>query len=91
MREYTSTDHQQLIEACKRIAQKLTQPKLQEVITFIEKDDFASACRILLAYYDHYYNRGLDKRKNQEISYMTLNGYNLDTDVVAVIRMLKGF
>lgn len=91
VREYTSTDHQQLIEACKRIAQKLTQPKLQEVITFIEKDDFASACRILLAYYDHYYNRGLDKRKNQEISYMTLNGYNLDTDVVAVIRMLKGF
>ena len=69
VREYTSTDRQQLIEACQRIAQKLTQPKLQEVTTFIENDDFASACKILLGYYDYYYNRGLDKRKNQEISY----------------------
>ncbi len=91
VREYTSTDRQQLIEACQRIAQKLTQPKLQEVTAFIEDDDFASACGILLEYYDHYYNRGLDKRKSQEISYLTLNGYDLDADVVAVIQMVKGF
>lgn len=91
VREYTSTDRQQLIEACQRIAQKLTQPKLQEVTGFIENEDFASACKILLGYYDHYYNRGLDKRKNQEIFYLTLNGFDLDADVVAVINMLKGF
>jgi tRNA 2-selenouridine synthase len=91
VREYTSTDRQQLIEACQRIAQKLTQPKLQEVTAFIENDDFASACKILLGYYDHYYNRGLDKRKNQEILYLTLNGFDLDADVVVVTGMLEDF
>ncbi len=91
VREYTSTDRQQLIEASRRIAQKLTQPKLQKVISFIKNDDFASACRILLAYYDHFYNRGLDKRQSQEISYMTLSGYDLDSDVLAVIHLLNRF
>lgn len=91
VREYTSTDRQELIEACQRIAQKLTQPKLQEVTAFIENDDFASACKILLEYYDHYYNRGLDKRKSQEISYLSLNGFNLDADVDALITILANF
>jgi tRNA 2-selenouridine synthase len=88
VREYTSTDRQQLIEACQRIAKKLTHPKLQAVTTFIEQDDFSSACEILLGYYDHYYNRGLDNRKNQEIFYLTLNGFDLDADVGAVAQMV---
>jgi len=89
VREYTSTDRQQLIAACQRIAQKLTRPKLEKVIAFIEKDDFASACEILLGYYDHYYNRGLDKRKNQEIYYLSLNGFDLDADVVEIVEMTR--
>ena len=89
VRDYTGTDRQELIAACQRIAQKLTEPKLQEVTACIEKNDFAAACKILLGYYDYYYNRGLDKRKNQEISYLSLSGYDLDGDVAVVKNMLN--
>lgn len=81
VKDYTSTNRQELIDASQRIAEKLTKPKLQKVIQFIKKDDFESACEILLGYYDHYYNRGLGNRKNQDISYLLLKGADIDTDV----------
>jgi len=88
--DYTDTDRQELIDACHRIAQKLTEPKLQEVIAFLEEDDFESACRILLGYYDYFYNRGLDKRKNQEIFYLSLDGFDLDGDVTEMVGAVEG-
>jgi len=89
VKEYTNTDRKELIDACHRIAKKLTQPKLQEVTALIENDDFESACTILLNYYDHYYNRGLNNRKNQEIYYLTLNGFDLDSDVSMLLGTIK--
>ena len=89
VKEYTNTDHKVLIDACHRIAKKLTLPKLQEVTTLIKNDDFKSACTILLHYYDHYYNRGLDNRKNQEIYYLSLNGFDLDSDVALLFKTIK--
>lgn len=89
VKEYSSTDRQQLIEACRRIAKKLTNPKLGEVTAFLENDDFDQACEILLAYYDHYYNRGLEKRKNQEIYSLLLDGFDLAGDVARVKEMIE--
>lgn len=89
VQEYTSTDRQELITACQRIAKKLTAPKLEEVTEFLENDDFSAACTILLGYYDHYYNRGIEKRKNQEIYSLSLDGFDLDGDVVRVKNMVN--
>lgn len=88
VREYTSTDRLELIEACQRIAKKLTAPKLQEVTELLENDEFSAACTILLGYYDHYYNRGIEKRKNQEIYSLRLDGFDLDGDVVRLKNMV---
>jgi len=88
VQEYTMTDRQELIKACHRIARKLTQPKLQEVIAFLENDDFRSACTILLVYYDHYYNRGIEKRKNQEIYSLSLNGFDFDDNIAQVKKAI---
>ena len=88
LRDYTGTDPQELIAACRRIARKLTEPKLQKVTSLIEMNDFAAACEILLGYYDYYYNRGLDKRKNQAISYLSLSGVDLDSDVAKIMEIL---
>lgn len=85
---YTTTDIQQLIEATGRIAKKLTKPKYEQVVALIEDGDFGAACRILLGYYDHYYNRGLEKRKNQDISYLQLDGVDLDADIDAIVATL---
>ena len=85
---YTNTDRQQLIAACQRIAKKLTQPKYKKVVACIENDDFGSACEILLSYYDRYYNRGIEKRKNQDIFYLSLGGEDLDVDVAVIKAML---
>ena len=78
---YTTTDIQQLIEATGRIAKKLTKPKFEQVVALIEDGDFSAACRILLGYYDHYYNRGLEKRKNQDITRLPLDGEELSRDI----------
>ncbi len=90
VQEYTTTDRLELIAACQRIAEKLTAPKLQEVTELLEHDDFSAACRILLGYYDHYYNRGIEKRKNQEISSLGLNGFDLAGDVTLVKDKVGG-
>jgi len=47
VKEYNTTNRQELIDACHRIAQKLTQPKLLKVIDLIENDDLRSACGYL--------------------------------------------
>lgn len=89
VKDYTSTNRQELIDACHRIAKKLTEPKLQKVTELLEEGDFEKSCEILLGYYDHYYNRGLENRKNQEISYLALNGLDLDTDVAELAQIIK--
>ncbi len=89
VQEYTRTDRQELIEACHRIAQKLTQPKLQQIIEFLENDDFRNACEYLLVYYDYYYNRGIDKRKNQEIYSVPLSGSDLDADIAEIMETIE--
>ena len=88
VQEYTSTDRHELIMACQRIAKKLTAPKLQEVTELLENGDFSAACMILLGYYDHYYNRGIEKRKNQDIYSLRLDGFDLGGDVVRVKDMI---
>ena len=91
VKDYTSTNRQELIDASNRIAEKLTKPKLQKVTEFLEKDDFGSACEILLGYYDHYYNRGLGNRKNQDINYLTLKGLDLDADVDELATAIRKY
>ena len=84
VQDYSTTDRKELTEACQRIAQKLTRPRFLEIIDCIEKNDLRRACEYLLVYYDHYYNRGIEKRKNQEISLLTLSGFNLEDDIARV-------
>ncbi|AGF78869.1 tRNA 2-selenouridine synthase [Desulfocapsa sulfexigens DSM 10523] len=84
VQEYSTTDRQELTEACQRIAQKLTRPRFLEIIDCIERDDLRTACEHLLVYYDYYYNRGIEKRKNQEISFLSLSGFALDDDITRV-------
>ncbi len=91
VKEYNTTNRQELIDACHRIAQKLTQPKLLKVIDLIENDDLRSACGYLLEYYDHYYNRGIEKRKNQEIYSLSLSGSGLDDDIAKLRKAIKEY
>lgn len=88
VQEYTNTDRLELIEACRRIGKKLTALKLKEVTELLKNDDFSGACTILLGYYDHYYNRGIEKRKNQEIYSLGLDGFDLAADVLKVKDMI---
>jgi tRNA 2-selenouridine synthase len=89
VKDYTNTNSQELIDACHRIATKLTEPKLQKVTKLLEEGDFENACEILLGYYDHYYNRGLENRKNQEIFYLSLNGFDHEADVAELTQVIK--
>lgn len=88
VKEYTSTDRAELITATKRIAKKLTNPKLEKVLSFLEEDDFSAACKILLGYYDYYYDRGSDKRQNKSIHFLPLTGFDVEADIALVKKMI---
>ncbi|MEN8140446.1 MAG: tRNA 2-selenouridine(34) synthase MnmH [Thermodesulfobacteriota bacterium] len=84
VKDYHTRDREQLITAARRIEKKLTTAKLAQVIEFLEADDFAGACEILLGYYDYFYNRGLEKRRNQEIFSLAISGTDLKADTELV-------
>ncbi len=89
VKEYATTEHQILVDACMRIKKKLTKAKFDEVVAYIIDNDFENACTILLGYYDHYYNRGLNNRNSQEIYTISLDGVDCFRDAERVAGMLQ--
>ncbi len=93
-RDYANTDIEELIESCHRIKKKLGDRRLGETVGFIKEGDYESACKILLEYYDKFYNYGLEVKRNPSTVYpLVLNGSVSDENVEIlkehVLRMGK--
>ena len=82
--DYTHDNQQELITACQRLEKRLGSQKVSTIITFLRNNDFHQAGRILLDYYDAFYNRGLEKRQNQDIHFLPLTGNDLAADVAVL-------
>ncbi len=64
VQEYGKLDKEQLIAAIERIKQKLGGQNAQPAIEYIQTDNFLESFRILLKYYDKFYQRSLHNREN---------------------------
>ena len=65
--EYTGIDAKLLKEAVQRISKKLGGDRTREALEAIEREDFHSAAKIALEYYDAYYRKGLKKRDPEKV------------------------
>jgi tRNA 2-selenouridine synthase len=62
--EYGECDKEKLIDATKRISQRLGGLDTKNTVEFLEKGEIKEAFRILLRYYDKLYSKGLHNREN---------------------------
>ena len=62
--EYGECEKEKLIDATKRISQRLGGLDAKNTIGFLDKDEMKEAFRILLRYYDKHYLKGLHNRKD---------------------------
>lgn len=62
--EYSSCSKEKLIGSVQRISQRLGGLAAKNTLAFLDEDNFKEAFRILLAYYDKYYLKGLYNREN---------------------------
>jgi len=77
--EYTSFPKETIIASITRITKRLGGDKTKEAIEAVRRDDFATAIRIVLDYYDKAYRYGLSKRKEGQIIFI-----ETDTDDVRI-------
>jgi len=77
--EYTTFPKETIIASITRITKRLGGDKTKEAIEAIKQDDFATAIRIVLDYYDKAYKYGLSKRREGQVIYI-----DTDTDDVKI-------
>ena len=65
--DYTATVKSDLAEAFLKIDKKLGGQHLKTALEALENDDFATAARVALRYYDKTYQHGLDSNPSSEI------------------------
>jgi tRNA 2-selenouridine synthase len=70
LRDYTHTDKSDLVAAFQRIDRKLGGQHLKAALQALEADDFATAARIALQYYDKTYQHGLDTNPSPDIRHL---------------------
>jgi tRNA 2-selenouridine synthase len=86
---YTDTDKQVIIAAVAAIMRKLGGAKYQQVVQYINDDNFAAACDILLDYYDKFYQYGMDKRVPETIYHAKITGENLQQDAATIYAKIN--
>lgn len=79
LREYTTFPVEEIIASVLRISKRLGGDRTREAIDALKRNDYPTAIRITLEYYDRFYNYGLSKRPEGQVVYI-----NTDTDEEAV-------
>ena len=62
--EYGALDKERMVDAIRRIRERLGGLEMKKAIEFLEQDNTLKSFRILLKYYDKWYAKGLHNREN---------------------------
>lgn len=79
LREYSSFPPELILASILKISRRLGGEKTKEAVAAVERNDFSTAIRITLEYYDRAYGYGLTKRKSGQVIFI-----RTDTDDIAV-------
>lgn len=79
IREYTKYPQEMIIGSIMKISKRLGGERTKAALDAVHNDDYATAIRITLEYYDKAYNYGLSKRKEGQVIFV-----NTETDDIIV-------
>lgn len=79
LREYTTFPVEEIMASVMKISRRLGGDRTREAIEALKRNDYSTAIRITLEYYDRSYHYGLSKRPEGQVIYI-----NTDTDDEAV-------
>lgn len=79
LREYTTFPVEEIMASVMKISRRLGGDRTREAIEALKSNDYSTAIRITLEYYDRSYHYGLSKRPEGQVIYI-----NTDTDDEAV-------
>ncbi|MGB3405771.1 MAG: tRNA 2-selenouridine(34) synthase MnmH [Microcoleaceae cyanobacterium] len=83
---YGNATIEELIIATKRIKKRLGGVRAKQAIELIQQQDLASACQIILEYYDRTYTYHLEKQ-NVPIHTIDLSGLSTNESVAVILQM----
>jgi len=89
IKDYANFNKDDLINSITNISRRLGGLNTKLAIEAIEKEDYYKATDIILDYYDKTYTYGLEKRKNQTVLSLTLNGNDSRINAEKMIGFLK--
>jgi tRNA 2-selenouridine synthase len=78
-KDYGIHPKEKLVNAIIRIQKRLGGLETKNAINFLLEDKHKESFRILLAYYDKYYKKGLNARENLEDLMTTIKAETVDT------------
>lgn len=73
VKDYAFYDNSQIIEGIRKVQKRLGNQNTREAIEAVESNDYETAVKILLAYYDKAYKYGLSKRDPSKIIAVSLD------------------
>lgn len=86
VKEYGCYDRQQLKDSILKIHKRLGGKNTQEALEAVDKNDFYTAARIILRYYDKAYHHGLNKREDSRIHAFYIDNQNFDKIIPAILE-----
>ena len=89
IKDYANFSKDDLINSIENISRRLGGLNTKLAIDAIEAEDYYTATDIILNYYDKTYTYGLEKRKDQTVLYLKLNGDNSRINAEKVIAFVK--
>jgi tRNA 2-selenouridine synthase len=86
-KEYGNLPKQELVTAIMRIQKRLGGLETKNAINFLLENNFKESFRILLKYYDKWYEKGLYNRENSEELIKKIEGQVVDNEINTIILM----
>lgn len=84
--EYACYDRQQLKDAILKIHKRLGGKNTQDALEALDKNDFYTAARITLRYYDKAYQHGLNKRDHSDIHILSGEAQDVGKIIPAMLE-----
>ena len=84
--EYTNCDKQLLVNSLQRITKRLGGKNVQLAIAALEEENYIEVALISLHYYDKSYIKGLNKRKADKVTHLSLSDTNHHANALKILK-----
>ncbi len=89
VREYATFPQADLADSLNRIQKRLGNQRLQQAITALDQNDYATTAEIALAYYDKAYTFGLTQKPEKQVHSMAVNADNPSQTAEELIQFVQ--